>query len=161
MSLSRPRSWFFLVGLAAAVGVAGCNKPVGTVTGKVSYNGLPLKGGNVTLANAEAGPSYSGTIGEDGMYTILNAQAGEYKVCVETASLKPDPSSMPKTPKVDPKAPKSGDDIPAVGSNPRRAQEARNVKKYVPIPDKYSKTESTDLTYTVVGGNQTNDINLK
>jgi hypothetical protein len=153
-----------LVGLAVCFALAGCSRPIGTVAGKVSYKGKPLKGGSVSLLSTEGEPSYAGEIGEDGTYTIQNARGGNYKVCVATAYLKGNPAGSGPTIPGSKKAitgKASDPDIPASGSNPRAAQEAHNIKRYVQIPDSYTKQDTTDLSYTVVGGNQTYDIELK
>jgi hypothetical protein len=153
----------FVVGLVAAIGVAGCGKGVGTVSGKVSYQGKALKGGSVTFVSAEGGPSPGAQIKEDGTYTVPDVPGGKYKICVTTSFLKPEQKFGlgPTGPKIDPKAPPPAADLPPTASSPRAAVEAHNLKRYVAIPDKYSKPEETDLEYTVTAGDQTHDIDLK
>ena len=77
------------------LGATGCGASVGSVTGLVTYNGGPLKGGSVTLIPMDgSGESFSGQIQEDGKYTIERIKSGKYKVCVETSSLKPAAQGM-------------------------------------------------------------------
>jgi hypothetical protein len=156
----------------AALALGGCGRAVGTVSGKVSYNGKTLKGGNVTFVSTEGQPTQSAGINEDGTYTIKTITAGSYKVCVETASLKPKslspsmgasgPPGGAKNSKLDP------DTKVPEGYHPSNMAEAsiananaKNAKLYIAIPDQYADTSKTTLTYTVVGGAQTHDIELK
>jgi hypothetical protein len=152
---------FFLVILVAACAVAGCSPAIGNVAGKVTYQGKELKGGTVTLTSTQNGPNYGTEIGEDGSYSISNVRAGVYKVCVTTAHLKSENTGpMPPGgggPKVAPSAP----DLPPTASNPRIARENHNLKRYVSIPESYSNPETTELTYTVTGGDQQHNIELK
>ena len=60
---SRCTSLFALVVLACAA-LAGCGKGKGDISGKVSYKGTLLKGGNVTFVNEEGGPSFTAAINE-------------------------------------------------------------------------------------------------
>src|SRR5436309_829807 len=64
-----------LVLLAVA---AGCGSGVGSVSGKVFYQGKLVKGGNVTFVSTEGKPSKSTSINEDGSYSLdkLLAVAG-------------------------------------------------------------------------------------
>lgn len=159
------------------VTLAGCSRPVGTVKGKVTYMNKALKGGSVTFVSNEGRQSFSGNIEEDGSYTIANATGGDYKVCVDTSFLKPNttgtgfggsggkgfaPPSAAKGP-IKGGGPPPGADVPEgyKASNPAEAQNAANAKKYVEIPAKYKDASSTDLTYTVTGGEQTFNIELK
>ena len=158
-----------LFGLAVLM-TAGCGPSTGRLTGKVTYQGNALKGGNVTLVPEGSGMSFSTPIQEDGTYTFEQVRSGKYKVCVETNSLKP--SSRP-----------SGPTYPGVGGSRGKAQfkneppkgavlpegykmddpfarEAANAKRYVAIPDKYAQPESTTLTVEVKGGPQQHDIPL-
>jgi hypothetical protein len=171
----------FLVG-AIAVLLPGCGRSVGTVTGKVTYNGKALKGGNVSFQSTEGLQSYSTEIKEDGTYSAT-IQTGSYKVCVETASLKPPATGGgPKTgssggppgakgmTKTGPKDAKEGKGGPPpdaavpegyTPSGPAAAKTAENLKRYVQIPDKYGDPTKTDLTYTFKGGTDPFDIDLK
>src|SRR5438128_2577274 len=86
---SRWARWLGLFAMAASIAlVAGCGKGTGSVTGKVTYGSTVLKGGNVGFVPTDGGTSYSAAIGEDGVYTIPKLFTGNYKVCVETDSLK-------------------------------------------------------------------------
>jgi len=155
--------------------VVGCARPVGSITGKVTYKDKNLKGGNVTFVSTEGQPSRTAEIGDDGTYTIPTITAGTYKITVETDSLRPKSlppqaggaSGAPPGPGGKTGGPPPDAPIPP-GYTPSNLAEAslvtanaKNAKKYVKIPDDYKDSNKTDLGYTVVGGAQTHNIELK
>jgi len=156
--------------IAAIAGLSGCARPVGSVSGKVIYQGKRLKGGYVTFVSTEGQPSKPAEIGIDGIYTIPSITAGNYKILVETDSLRP--QALPVADKgaklTGPTAAnKAGFNVPE-GYTPSSPADAalvaanqKNAAKYVAIPPGYSDADKTTLTYTVVGGEQTHDIELK
>jgi hypothetical protein len=153
--------------LTASLAIVGCGGGVGNVSGTVTYEGKPLKGGSVTLMKEGGATVFSGTIAEDGKYTVNGVQGGTYKVCVDTSYLKPPAAGNKKFLK-GPAAPKGFKPPPDMQlpegytpSNPAEAAAQASAKKYVAIPEKYSKAETTDLTYTATSGDQTFDIELK
>ncbi|AMV25650.1 hypothetical protein VT84_14730 [Gemmata sp. SH-PL17] len=158
---------------------SGCGGGKQDMSGKVSYNGKALKGGFVTFVAAGEGPTFSATIQEDGTYTMPGVLAGEYKVCVETESLKgskPTGSAGmtskggakgggPENPLAKVKENKppegAGKDSGYTPGGPPAAMAAANAAKYVQIPNEYSKAETTTLSVTVKSGQPTFDITLK
>jgi hypothetical protein len=172
------RHWYILAKCTALVCfsalviiTSGCSRPVGSITGKVTYKGAPLKGGGISFASTEGLPTVSGNIKEDGTYIIDEIKGGSYKICIDTSFLKPasgpGPSTGPGGKKTGPPkgmgAPPPDANIPEgyIPSNPAEAAGIENARRYIAIPDKYKDPESTDLTYTVVGGPQTHDVDLK
>jgi hypothetical protein len=144
----------------------GCNKPSGSVSGKVTYNGKALKGGNVTFVGGAGQPSGSASIKEDGTYFIPKLAAGPYKVVVETESLRPPRAIRPKMGGGPPKGkgglPEGVEAPPGYSaSSPADAVAAKNAKLYTHIPEKYSAADTTDLSYEIKGGEQKYDIDLK
>jgi len=131
---------------------AGCGASTGSVSGKVTTKGAPVTGGNLTFVSTENKPSASVTINPDGTYTIPKIQAGTYKICVDTESLKPT-GTVPKG-AIGYKPPPGSS---AGGYDPSGSTKSGT---YVHIPEKYSKPESTDLTYTVKSGVQEHDIKV-
>jgi hypothetical protein len=59
---------------------AGCGSKA-AVTGKVTYRGVPVTGGSVTLV-ASDGTAYSGTIQADGTYSIPDVPTGSVQIGV-------------------------------------------------------------------------------
>jgi hypothetical protein len=158
-----------LVGVCAMFLLAGCKKPVGTVTGKVTYQGKQLKAASISFISTDGSRSYAAGIRDDGTYYIPDLEGGTYKVCVDTEFLKPPITAMgpgmkqPATKDKDKFGPPPGANVPEgyTPSSPAAAQQAASAKKYVAIPPKYADKDQTDLTYTFSGGNQTYDIELK
>jgi hypothetical protein len=136
-----------LVLLAASLGAAGCGSASGTVKGKVSYNGAPLKGGTVTFFYPD-GRGFPIGILADGTYTLDRLPLGPVKVCVDTSSL-------------DPKKHLRYSYAPPPGAKPPPGFSPTSAEAYVAIPAKYADPAKTDLTYDVTGGTQTHDIELK
>lgn len=167
---ARVTGFLSLVLIAAAL--VGCSRPTATVTGKISYNGTPLKGGTVSFHNTEQKESFGGIIEENGTYFVPTIYAGNYKIVVETESIKPrvgggsmsykkntkkdEPAEKPLDPAIKEKVPEGYHP-----SNPGDAGAARAGKRFVQIPAEYGIAESTKLSYTVVGGAQTYDLELK
>jgi hypothetical protein len=100
--------------------------------------------------------TFSVAIAEDGTYNVPAITAGTYKVCVETASLRPGQSMMTTKP---PSGVKNQADIPAGGSSPK--SDKSHADRYVMIPFHYAQPDTTDLTYEVKSGSQTYNIELK
>jgi hypothetical protein len=170
-----------LFGFVAATAVlAGCGKPTGSVSGKVTFKDAPLKAGTIGFHSTDNSGSVGGTINSDGTYSIASIPAGDYKIVIETDSFKP-PSTAgrsygknnPKDEKVGKEASKGKETkeldaeikekLPAGYhmSNPGDANAAARSARYIEIPHKYGKADTTDLTYTVVAGSQTKNFDLK
>ena len=153
------RPGIFALASLALVALAGCSSK-GTVTGKVTYQDKPLTGGTVLFASAEG--SQSSPIGEDGTYTISNMPTGPAKISVETESAQvkgkgtPGPGAGAKG-----APPPKGAEPPPEAAKSSYAQGPPRAKSAEKIPGTYADPESSGLTYTVTGGNQTHDIALK
>jgi len=135
---------------AAALTSAGCGgAATATVTGKVSSNGVALKGGNVTFLSTEGKRTVTGPINEDGTYKLEKVPVGKVKILVETESL--NPATKPKVQYGPPK-----DQVMPGGYAPPNFEEM--AKRYRKIPEAYAKEEMTPLEYTVTSGSQEYDI---
>jgi hypothetical protein len=153
MFLSRGLGrWGVFLPLLALLGLSGC-EGTATVSGKVLYKGVPLKGGNVTFASTEGRRSVATSINEDGTYTIQKVPAGAVTICVETESLNP---ALKRTARK--YSPPPGQKAPG-GFGSGNTEDT--AKRFVPIPPQYAEPESSDLKYTVASGTQTKDIELK
>ena len=129
------------------------------------------KGGNISFVSTEGEPSAASAIAEDGTYSISRITSGEYKVVVETLSLKPLPpgtlpapvkGKAPPVQKLDPDTPIPPGYRPSnPGDGSLVAAQEYKTKHYMEIPSFLSSSETTPLTYTVVGGSQTHNIELK
>lgn len=131
--------------LFSSMGLLGCGgQQSGTVTGQVSFGGKPITFGVITFVAEKGEPKVSNASIWEGKYSFEKIPVGTVKVLIQSL-----PASKPGTP------PKGT--APVVSSEP-----TKEVKgPFVPIPAKYSREETSGLTYTVVSGNQTKDFNLE
>jgi len=157
----RARALALLVGLTL-FGVAGCGPSVGTLTGKVTYKGNALKGGNVTLIPADSGETFSAAIQEDGTYTFEQLKSGKYKVCVDTSGLKPQRTTGGRPAAAMKNEPPKGAEMPEgyKMAAPFAQVQAENARRYVEIPAQYADPNSTSLSLDYRGGSQKHDITL-
>jgi hypothetical protein len=159
--------WSRCLALAVGLGLlaaAGCGPSAATLTGKVTYKGAALKGGNVTLIPDGSGETFSAPIQEDGRYKFEQLKSGKYKIVVETDSLKPPPQRGPKLSKNIENKPPAGANIPEGAgykmAPPAGQVAAENARKYVPIPANYADPAQSGLSLEVKGGSNTHDITL-
>jgi hypothetical protein len=130
--------------------LAGCSS-TGTVSGTVSYKGKPVPAGSVLFVPAH-GPAVTAVI-DDGKYTAEKVAAGPAKIAVTSFSLEAPAGFVqhmqpPKDAPIPPEA--------------RKALEAgAQIKKGIKVPEDYADPDKSGLTYTVTGGAQTHDIDLK
>jgi hypothetical protein len=108
---------------------------VGSITGKVTYKGVPLPAGTITFHPLE-GKAGSAPIREDGTYSADKVPVGDAAVTVDTQPLKP--ADKPK------------------GDKPKG-----DAPKFVKIPAKYADKEKSDLKVTIKKGKNVYDIELK
>jgi len=140
-----------VLALAVLLGVTGCGTgPTGSVSGKVSYLGNPVKGGNVIFSAQNGKKSVMAPIGEDGSYTVSDVPVGDVKIAVQTKAL----GVLAATAKIS--------SIPA--NSPMRSGSKISpedaARRFVQIPDNYEDTESSGLTYVVQKGSQEHNITL-
>lgn len=132
----------FVALIAGCIGGCGPTEPkieLADVTGKVTYNGEPLKMGTVMFQPA-SGAFASGEIKPDGTYSLKGA-IGPNKVMIVSRDPEPGP------PGPEPAQRKAAEE--ALAANP--------PKKY--IPDEYG-TQASKLTYEVKAGTNTADFTL-
>lgn len=183
-SVWRNKSLFGCMMAGIALVLAGCGgvdyKSRGKVSGKVSVNGKNLTVGSVLFINKD-GVNGSASIDATGNYTMNDAPVGECQVTVTVPKLPPDPNvkgrltgkgkgpKMPPAlrdpnkpaPKEEPKEEdsKSGDPSAPIMTSVSGAVIPKNV---VQIDDKYSKVETSGLSFKVErNGTQTYNIELK
>lgn len=131
--------------LAAALAVAGCGDPTGTVAGRVTVDGQKLTAGSVTFM--VAGVSYSSDITPDGGYSVGPLPTGEATVLVF------DPPNA----------------VAAVQLDKEQLEKLRLSKQPPPqpkakppvVPANYSDAGRSPLKTTVRSGAGTFDIALK
>ena len=134
--------------------VSGCPKKsgtVGTLSGKVTYKGKEVTGGQMTFFTKEGG-AVPATIKPDGTYSVRDLAVGEATVTVDTKNLKP----------ANPAAVRGGGGDHKMQTGPVPPGFSQKPEgEYVEIPPKYADQKKTDLKVTVTGGPQTQDFELK
>jgi hypothetical protein len=156
-----------LAGRACGLGVllfvvsaqAGCtsSRARSVVKGKITFSNRPITSGTISFISDDNKHTGAGPIKQDGTYTVNDAPVGNVKIVVTVPRQMPmmggrGGSNMPKPPK-DSKMP--AEMIPPDWTEPKAP-----AGNQTPVPEKYTKADSTPLTYTVTAGEQTHDINL-
>lgn len=142
-----------LLGLACGCGTSTNPNIPATITGKVTYKGTPLTGGNM-LFYGEAG-AYPAAIGTDGTYVGREFPIGEMTITIETETLNPDRKTAKPYPG---KGKAKTDKVEMFRPPPEGSTPAANT--YVKIPAKYADKTKSGLTVNLVRGNQTKDFEL-
>jgi len=140
--------------LGAAV---GCSSK-GNVSGKVTFQGKHLPGGTVSFAPEGGGPGGSSEINpKDGTYSVVGLPTGAMKITVQPFRGRSAPPNMPGGASYGP--PKDAKDVdPEIF---KRGMQNPEGAEFVDIPFKYTTPDATDLRYTVTGGAQEFNIDLK
>jgi len=132
--------------VVSLVGVSGCGGPKGgaknQVRGKVTLNGENVAG-TVSFIGTD-GQEKSTPITPDGMYTISDPTIGQVKIVVKggLGGIAPVAPAMPK------------------GGAPMPTTSPGGTSQGVAPPEKYTRAETTPLTYEVKAGTHTYDITL-
>lgn len=141
-----------LLGLLCGCGGVNPNAPA-TISGKVSYKGTPLPGGNM-LFHSQAG-AYPAAIGANGEYVGREFPVGEMTVTIETETLNPERKTAKPYPG---KAKAKTDKVEQFRPPPEGMTQAPST--YVKIPAKYADKSKSDLKVTLKAGKQTQDFEL-
>ena len=133
-----------LVALTILSVVVGCGAQTGDISGAVSFEGKKLPAGRITFI-CEGGdkPVLMSSI-TDGAYVIVNAPVGPAQVTVETFEI-------------------TTTAVPNMIESPLPPDQQNDVaakSDYVKIPAHYKAPTTSGLTYEIVAGNQTHDLNL-
>jgi hypothetical protein len=147
---------FAALALVLAVGCRTSPNP-GKVSGKVTYKGQPVKGGDIAF-HSDAG-TYRGTLSQEGTYEIVDMPVGAMTVTVDTDFLNPDK-------KIPQQGGGRGDKITAermaaeraAGRGPPSREEM--LARYTKIPLKYCNASTSTLKATVEKGKQTLNFDL-
>jgi hypothetical protein len=154
MSVGRLLSGGLMAGLLLVA--AGCGSSSGRVSGKVTYKGTTLHGGTVTYYGpGENAWAKTAHIQDDGSYMIDDVPKGASRISVETQTVKPNTAAKSMAARMT-----KGANIPPEMAEHSPMAQASQADKYVAIPPKYAKPETSGLTYEVKGGKQEHDIPL-
>lgn len=131
--------------LLLAVAVTGCTSNRAKVSGKVYVGDKVVTGGYVQFHSEKSKAVGVGTIQGDGSYTITDAPTGASRITVQPA----------------PQMPRAG--TPPRGVSPIVQGETGVTAPRAPgarVPDRYQKSESTNLAFTVQAGTNSHDIRM-
>ena len=137
----------------------GCQKSSNApakLSGKVTYKGNPVTGGQMMFYTKDAG-AYPATIAEDGMYSVSDVPTGEMTVTIDTETLNPKGKTAPAD--YGKSDPRSGGKKMGGGFIPEGANTG-GKGQYVKIPAKYADRKKSPLTVTLTAGKQTHDFDL-
>ncbi len=139
------------------VAAVGCGAK-GTITGTVTYKGTPIPTGTIMFVPDNGSPSVTTAI-TDGKYTAEKVAAGPAKIGITSTFV--DPHSISPMQKMMQKG--KGGPPPEAPEAARKAFEAgaQASKKGIKIPDEFANPDTSKETYTVKGGSQVHDIDLK
>jgi hypothetical protein len=143
--------------------LTGCGptrRAASKLSGKVTYKGAPVTAGTVQLHDPEGGV-YSMPINHDGTYSGTDLPAGEMAVVIETESARLS-RSMGEYGGGRGKEKGQGDKRTGVMSPmPEGVQPgATPAGKYMRIPAKYAKKETSGMTLNMGKGSNTKDFDL-
>jgi len=133
----------FTLFVGSVVGCGGGNTPKTEVKGKVLLGDKPVAGTVVFVSND--GKEVAAPIMPDGTYTATNAEVGSVKIYIKPGALGAPTVGAPKSAPGTPEMPK---DMGGTSSG-------------VPAPAKYTKVETSGLTYDVKSGKQEHNITLQ
>ena len=136
------RSWCYsLSALIAICLMVGCGTsveavPSGTASGKITFNGKPLKQGRINFVSATTGTGVYSELQEDGSYEMSGEiPAGDYRVFFTPPGL--------------------GDAPPSESTKPKLNDALKD------LPKKYKNEQSSDLQVVIKEGENTFDFDLK
>jgi len=160
--------FIFAVVLVTCFALLGCGGGTGSgnsarVSGSLTYNGQPIKGGVMCFHDA-SGVVYPAQLSPDGTYSANDIGTGEMVVTVDTESLNPARTGADAPKGRDAEARMAMDrktsqrsDGPAGGNGP--AASAPPVS-YTKIPAKYHNAKTSTYTVTLKSGRQVVNIDL-
>jgi len=166
--------------IGLVVGCSGGNKNSASISGKVTYKGQPVPGGNVVFLSEDA--TFNAALSKDGSYEVTNVPPGNMKVIIDTEVVNPaknDPSKygakmkgaggqaaakMAKMSeerwKAEGKGSSGGGDSSEGGGLFGPPPKEELMKMYMKIPSKYSHPSTSGLTVNLEAGKQTKDFDL-
>jgi hypothetical protein len=133
------------LGLLLAVGCNSSKVSKATLSGAIAYKGQAVNGGALRLISTSGGTEVVIPLAQDGTFRSADVPAGDYKVVVEPSEGFKGPPAKGMTPEMQAKM-KANPDFNQAGT--------------IPIPEKYKKKETSDLTITVNKSGETK-VNLE
>ena len=144
-----------MMGMQAGCGSSGPDVDAHPVSGTVTYKGGPVEGAIVTFVPDSGDNAASGTTDASGKYSlntlgIAGAAVGSYKVKIVRMQI--------GNPGAPPMVMGQGDQDPS--SYKAECEKDGACASVDPLPEKYSKTKTSELTATVKEGENTVNFEL-
>jgi hypothetical protein len=155
MQMQSLRSCFALGSIVVFLGTFGCGGGPSSVSGKVSYNGVPVTGGSITFLMPDGKTKIPGSIDQNGNYTAQTKLTGKAEVSIETESVKKASGILASNPMT-----KTGAEITGEMKGKMGTTLGSGLPQYVKIPSKYADPKTSGLTVEMKSGNTTQDFNL-
>lgn len=131
--------------LALTVALLGCSKPKkASISGKVYVGDKVVTAGDIRF-HGEDNKSAGSVIQGDGSYSIASVPIGACKITIHPALMSSGTAPPKGTPVI-------GDSTGGVPPNPAKCP---------PIPSRYQKLETTDLTFTVQPDKNSHEVKMK
>ena len=137
--------------LLTTVAAGGCGSSTATVTGTVRYRNQALPTGTVSFY-CENGEIVSSLISANGTYHLPRVAPGPVRVAIISHSRVPEGLQVVQPPVAFAPVSPQGVRYSAVAS--------ASARPATPIPDKYSRPDSSGLLFTLSPGEQNVDIEL-
>jgi hypothetical protein len=147
--LQLPASLGACLAMAFLAGCGGESNKA-TAMGKVTYKGVPLAGGTITLCPA-TGACYPVRIKPDGTFIVSDIPIGRMGVAIDAGSVGYTPPGTPTPPGA--RAGHTGT------TDPKFASKAPNVP-VMSIPPKYKDPGISGLTWEIKGGKNAREFDL-
>jgi hypothetical protein len=135
----------------AILGMTGCGKGQGVVTGTVTFQDRPLVVGSVVILASDGIPRNAHIL-PGGSYTLPDVPCGDARLAVHS----PDPAQMAELLEAEKIKIKKG-----LSQSLERKLPVIDRAKWFPIPPAYSDFEKSGLEFRVEEGNNSFDIRLK
>ena len=139
----------------------------GNISGKVLYQGKPLRAKAVTFFPSSGSGAFTSRIEQDGSYRVEKVPVGKVKIVIVPLVERSGTKQQPKVEAMA-KAMKSGKMKISEESRKKMPpgfkealEDSSSSGGIGPIPAQYTDPEKSVLEYTVIGGSQTHDIELK
>lgn len=148
--------------MLAVIVLTGCSKnpqAPGSISGSITYNGQPIKGGTMAFHTKE-GTAFAAAIFDDGTYSATDIVEGELVVTVDTESIKGSTSPSSKSKDYDRRMKMLDQRKPSDEVGGGAGGVADQSKNYIKIPRKYANAKTSPLTVTVKAGRNVHNIEL-
>jgi len=133
----------------AFAALPGCGDATkASLSGKVTYKGQPVTGGNLTLTPAAQAAPVSIFIKPDGSFSQSSVPPGQYQVSIETDSAS------------GPSAYNTGGKVPPGGAGQQPPDMNAGASKKVAIPVKYNDPKTANLPWEIKAGSNEKTFDL-